>query len=149
MENRRIIDTDFKKLIGKWKTEGTILKTSENPEMKISGTDNYEIILDGFFILHIADVLMGDVKSQTYEMIGWDERSDAATLEHYNNEGSSGTMTATLINDKLNIHGDGLRFKGRFTNANNVIAGVWEKSTDNKNWCQYLEMKFTKIESED
>jgi hypothetical protein len=146
MQKDRIENTDFNKLIGKWKTEGWILKTSQNPEMKITGTDIYEIILDGFFILHTADVLMGNEKSLTHEIIGFDKQNDQATLQHYNNQGSSGKMTGTLKDDEFRINGDGLRFKGHFSKNNKEIVGVWEKSADQKNWVEFLKMNFVKIE---
>jgi hypothetical protein len=136
---------NFHKLIGKWKTEGTILKTSENPEMKITGTDSYEIILDGFFILHMADVRMGNVKSQTYEIIGMGANSQA-TMQYYNNRGLSGKMTSTLVDNEFVINGDGLRFRGLFSEDSKAIAGTWEKLTDEKDWVEYLKMNFTKIE---
>ena len=146
MENKRIENTDFKKLIGKWKTEGRILKTDQNPEMKISGTDVYEMILGGFFILHTADVLMGNEKSQTYEIIGWDQPNDQATFQHYNNQGLSGKMTGIIKNNEFKINGEGLRFNGQINNNDKEIAGTWEKLTDQNNWVAFLKMNFTKME---
>jgi len=146
MENNRIENTEFRKLIGKWKTEGQMLATKNNPEMKITGTDTYELILGGFFILHKADVLMGNKKSQTHEIIGVDKTQDQATLEHYDNKGSSGKMTGSLENGELKINGDKLRFKGQFNNSENEIVGIWEKLTEQSNWVEFLKMDFTKIE---
>jgi hypothetical protein len=144
MEHNCIEDTDFKKLIGKWKTEGRILKNDKNPEMKITGTDTYETILGGFFILHTADVLMGNEKSQTYEIMGLNKTGDQAILRHYNNQGSSGKMTGTLKNGELKLNGDGLRFYGLFSTNDNQITGTWEKLTDQKKWVEFLKMNFTK-----
>ena len=146
MNNNQIENTDFKKLIGKWKTEGLILKSDKNPEMKITGTDTYEAILDGFFILHTADVVMGNEKSQTYEIIGLDKANDKVILQHYNNQGSSGKMSGTLKNGKLNLSGDGLQFEGRFSTNDNVISGTWTKLDSENNWIEFLKMNFTKIE---
>ena len=146
MEKSRIGNPDFKKLIGKWKTDGRVLKTDKNPEMKITGTDTYETILDGFFILHTADVLMGNEKSQTYEIIGFDKTNDQATLQHYNNQGASGKMTGTLKNGELKLNSDVLRFKGQFSDNDNQIIGTWEKLTDQKKWVEFIIMNFTKME---
>ena len=146
MENNRINNTHFKKLIGKWKTEGLILKTDKNPEMKITGTNTYETILGGFFILHKADVLMGNERSQTYEIMGLDLTNNEAILQHYNNQGSSGKMTAILKKDELKIKGERLRFKGKFSNKDKEITGTWEKLTDQDNWIEFLKVNFKKIE---
>ncbi len=145
MDNNRIENTDFKKLLGKWKTEGVILKTDKNSEMKITGTDSYDIILDGFYMLHTADVLMGNEKSQTYEIIGLDKTSDKAVLQYFNNQGSSGKMSGTLKNAELKFSGNGLQFGGRFSNNDNVISGTWTKLNSENNWVEFLKMNFTKI----
>lgn len=68
MKIKKIKNSHFNKFLGKWKTEGRILKTDRNPETKIKGTDSYELILDDRFILHKANVLMGKQRSRTYEM---------------------------------------------------------------------------------
>ena len=146
MKNNRIEGTEFKKLIGTWKTEGKILATDKNAEMKITGTDTYELILDGFFILHKADVLMGNVNSRTLEMIGFDETNDQATLDHYNNQGSSGKMTGTLKDNELKINGKALRFQGQLTDHENRINGTWQKLNNQKEWIDFLVMKLTKVE---
>ena len=146
MNKTRIENTEFKKLIGKWKTEGRILATDNNPEMKIVGTDTYELILGGFFILHKADVMMGNEKSQTFEIIGLDETDNQATLEHYNNQGSSGKMTGTLKSNELKINGKALRFRGQLNNNENQIDGRWEKLDYQNEWEIFLEMKLTKTD---
>lgn len=146
MKNNLIKNTDFSKLVGKWKTDGRILETEKSPELAITGTDTYEIILGGFFLLHAADVVMGEEKSQTHEIIGMGEFNDEIILQHYNNKGSSGHMTATLKNGELKIKGEGLQFKGSFCNNETEISGVWQKISDHKKWIDYLTIRFTKIE---
>lgn len=146
MNDKRIENTEFRKLIGNWKTEGKILANQNSPEMEIIGTDTYELILNGFFILHKADVIMGNEKSETFELIGLDNKNDQATLEHYNNHGSSGKMNGNLINNELTINGEFLRFKGNLNESENQLVGTWKKMDNRKVWTTFLEMKLTKIE---
>ena len=146
MNINRIESTEFKKLIGTWKTEGLILATENTPEMKIAGTDTYELILDGYFILHKADVLMGNEKSQTFELIGLDETPGHATLEYYDNQGATGKMTGTLKNNELKIGGKEIRFQGKLNDNENQIKGTWEKMNHQNKWERFLEMKLTKTE---
>ncbi len=146
MNKNRIENTEFKKLIGKWKTEGRILSTDENSELQITGTDTYELILGGYFILHKADVLMGNENSQTFEIIGLDETNNQATFEYYNNHGSLGKMLGTLKNNELKIIGKELRFQGQLNDSENKINGTWEKLDNQMNWKKFLEMKLTKTE---
>lgn len=128
MANNRIENTDFNKLIGKWKTEGRVLTTGNNSEMKIKGTDTYEIILDGFFILHKADVLMGNENSQTYELIGLDNNDQRAIFEHYNNQGSSGRMTGHLKNGNLQLKVTGFDLKVSSGTTTNNLMGLGKNS---------------------
>lgn len=144
MGNQRIEDTEFKKLVGKWKTEGKVLATKDSPEMRIEGTDTYEFMLSGFFILHRADVMMGNERSQTFEIIGFDSQNNQATLEHYNNHGASGKMTGTFTDNELKIIGESLRFMGKLNNSNNQLLGTWEKLNNQNEWKSFLEMKLTK-----
>lgn len=53
----KIETSNFKRFIGIWKTTGQI--STENQTLNLSGTDTYELILDGNYILHKADVIMG------------------------------------------------------------------------------------------
>ncbi|MEB2778101.1 DUF1579 family protein [Algoriphagus sp. D3-2-R+10] len=146
METNRIENTHFNKLIGKWRTEGVILETDSTPEMEISGMDTYEFILDGFYILHKADVLMNKERNQTYEIIALDNADGRVSLTHYNNQGLSGKMTGSLLDNELLIHGEELRFTGQFSTDENQIEGTWEKLVNHKDWVKYLHMHFFRIE---
>lgn len=144
MGKTRIEDSPFNKLIGQWETEGRRL---ENPETEIKGKDIYSPILDGFFILHKADVEIGKEKSQTYEIIGPDQSGNQAKMQHYNNSGASGIMLGRLKGDSYSINGEKLRFKGRFGHNNNTLTGMWQQLTDKKEWRDFIVIKLTKIKS--
>lgn len=141
MERKRIEQSDFKVFIGKWSTEGRIFGTGENPETRISGTDTYESILDGFFLLHTADVLIGKEKSKTFEIMGFMESDAQVSLQHYNNAGSFGLMSGSLINGEWKIRGTELRFDGKFTENRNVLTGNWQKLDNQKKWVNFIEIK--------
>lgn len=124
-----------------------MLAADQNSEMKITGTDTYELILDGFFILHKADVLMGNERSQTIEIIGFDATNNQAILDHYNNQGFSGKMTGTVKRNELKIAGKELRFQGRLNEGGNQINGTWERLDNRQEWKSFLRIKLTKTES--
>lgn len=143
MKSKKIKDSQFKKFIGKWSTEGRILETNENPSIKIKGTDTYELILDGFFILHKANVLMGKDISQTYEIIGIGKSEKQFTMQHYDNSGALGLMSATLKNGTWNYAGKELRFTGRFNRNGNEFSGLWQKLNKSK-WVDFIEINLSK-----
>jgi hypothetical protein len=144
MERRRIEYSDFRVFIGKWKTEGRVFQTSESPEMEIIGTDTYEPILDGFFILHKADVLIGEEKSQTLELMWFPDVNNQVSLQHYDNTGSSGLMSGKLENGEWKITGKELRFDGKFSENYDELSGNWYRMDNKKKWVNFIEIKLTR-----
>ena len=144
MENQRIEDSDFKNFIGEWKTEGRVFGTDQTPEIQIIGTDTYESILDGFFILHKADVLIGKEKSQTLELMWLLNSNEKVSLRHYNNTGSSGLMAGELRRKEWTIKGDELRFDGKFSDNFDELSGNWQRLDNQKKWVNFIEIKLTR-----
>lgn len=132
------------KFVGIWNTEALIPSSKHNPEIKINGTDTYEWITDGFFLLHSADVMIGTDNSKTHEIIGYDRSNNHYTMQHYNNKGDSGLMTATLDDGLWTFSGDNLRFKGRFNEHEDVFFGTWEQLTEDKTWVHLMDIKLSK-----
>ena len=132
------------KFAGKWNTEGTIRADGNNPEVKINGTDTYEWLPGGFFLIHKVAVFMGDEKNDTIEIIGFDPSSNSYTMQYYDHKGNSGTMKATLNNDTWTFIGDKLRFSGRFSQDEKIFSGIWEKLTDDETWVDFIDIKLVK-----
>jgi len=132
------------KFAGHWKTEGTILQTETSPEIKVWGTDTYEWLPGEYFLLHKVDVFVGDDKNNTFEIIGFDKMVNAYTMQHYDNKGNSGFMTATYQNGLWTFLGETLRFSGGFKNNENEFSGIWEQTSDGKNWKHFMDIKLTR-----
>ena len=132
------------KFIGNWDTKGIILSSNNEPEISITGIDTYEWIVDGFFLLHKADVAMGNINNKTHEIIGYDESNNQYTMQHYDNTGSSGFMTATVNEGIWIFSGDTLRFTGGFNKQENVFAGIWEQMTESNTWAHFMNIELIK-----
>jgi hypothetical protein len=145
MERQRIEGTEMEIFVGNWKTNGRMFETNENPEMEIIGTDTYELILDGFFLLHKADVLMGNEKSKTFEIIWLNHDDDQASLQHYNNAGSLGLMSGRLKLREWMISGEELRFHGKFNENYDQLSGRWQKLDSQKKWVNFIEIQLNRI----
>lgn len=133
------------KFIGNWNTEGLIPSSDGRPEIIITGTDRYDWIVDGFFLLHTADVTIGSNNSKTHEIIGYDGINNRYTMQHYNNMGNSGSMIATVNDGLWAFTGNSLRFKGGFNVAGDIFSGEWEQLTDGKTWSHLMDIKLSKI----
>lgn len=138
----KIETSNFKRLIGIWKTEGTILTEKDNS--KLEGTDSYEFILDGNYILHKADVKMGDEKSETYEILKWDSFTESVKMEYFNSKGENGVMTSSLANNNFKIQGDKIKFEGYINDENSNLVGKWYLQTNGNEWREYIDLRLTK-----
>lgn len=141
MEN--IETSNFKRLIGIWKTEGTILNNnSENS--KLIGTDSYEFILQGNYILHKADVEMVKESSQTFEIISLDGSIQKGKMQYYNSKAESGVMSCFLMANNFEIVGDKIKFGGNINDDNTELTGKWLLQEESGKWIDYINLKLTK-----
>ena len=138
----KIEESNFKKLIGVWKTTGQIL--SGKDRLQLHGTDSYEFILNENYILHKADVKMGNERSETLEIIELAGAKNKAKMHYFNSKGESGIMTGNLNNGVFEIDGDGIRFSGNINDESTEIVGKWYVQGENKNWTDYIELKLQK-----
>ncbi|MEO5684072.1 MAG: hypothetical protein ABIQ88_15625 [Chitinophagaceae bacterium] len=134
--------SNFKRLIGVWKTEGTI--TTEKENLKLTGTDSYEFILDGNYILHKAAVKMGSENSGTFEIIELDNAADSAKMQYFNSKGESGCMVSTLVKNDFVIQGDKIKFEGSINDNNTKISGHWYLQKEIDTWTGFIDLILVK-----
>lgn len=138
----KIKTSNFKRLIGTWSTSGQIF--TENGITKLKGTDSYEWILEGNFILHKAHVTMGNEKSEIFEVISLEESTDGAQMQYFNSKGESGTMQSEIKDHIFNIEGKRLKFNGTINNKDTEITGKWYLQSESKDWKKLIELKLEK-----
>jgi hypothetical protein len=143
--NNDLAHEQLGKFAGCWNTEGKIMATEGTPEIRVYGTDTYEWLPGGFFLLHKVDVLVGNERNETFEIIGFDKHIGKYTMQHYDNKGNSGFMTATCEEELWTFIGEGLRFTGGFKNDGKEFSGIWEQSADSKNWTHFMDIKLNKL----
>lgn len=137
----KIENSIYQKLVGIWKTRGEVEK--EGKSLILDGTDTYEIVFDGHFILHKADVLMGNERNQTLEMISLNPDGRAG-MKYFNSKGEKGEMTGEISGDAFHIDGEGIRFRGRFESGTSVINGKWSLRSEDGNWQDFISIKLVK-----
>lgn len=142
----KIENSNFKRLIGVWKTTGDIKSGQDN--LKLAGIDKYELILDGNYILHKADVKMGNDKSETLEIIKLDNSFDKAIMQYFNTKGEDGIMRSSIINNEFRIEGNGLKFSGTINEENTKISGKWYIQTENEEWTDLIDLNLERQKNE-
>jgi hypothetical protein len=134
----------FIRLIGIWQTTGKVLQSENSAEVALKGIDSYELILNGHFILHKADVLMGSEKSETLELIELEGQEPKAKMKYYNSNGENGVMIGMISGNDFNIDGDVLKFRGKLNNDNTLIVGKWFMKSGNGEWKDFIELELKK-----
>jgi hypothetical protein len=138
----KIENSNFKRLVGIWKTSGNIKSGHEN--LALNGIDSYELILDGNYILHKANVKMGNDTSETFEIFKLENSVDKARTQYFDSKGEDGIMTTSLLKNEFNIEGENLKFKGNINDQSTLITGNWYTQAENGDWNDFIELKLEK-----
>jgi Protein of unknown function (DUF1579) len=131
--------------VGKWKTEGLTRATESIPSTKIKGTDTYEWLEGGFFLIHHVDVNMGDEKVRAIEIVGYDDASNKYPMKFFDSLGNSGAYMASVEDGVWNFTGNSERATVRFSEDGNIMTVQWEQQVDNSKWEPWMDMKLYKI----
>jgi hypothetical protein len=140
-------DPAFKRLdafVGKWNTQGQIKESPFGPAGKIIGTDTYEWLSGGFFLIHRVNVRMGDQRNESIEIIGYDASSKTYPMHSFDSQGNSIVMQASVVGDTWTFTGESMRFTGAFSDDGKSISGKWEYLSDDSNWHHWMDVKLTK-----
>jgi hypothetical protein len=132
--------------VGTWNTQWRATDNSSNSTFKTIGTDRYEWLPGGFFLIHHVDVHMEDEDYKVIEIIGgYDAASQTYPMRSFDSRGSIQEMTAAVSAEGV------WRFVGKTMRATligsadgNTKTAKWERSSDGLNWLPWMEMKFTK-----
>src|SRR5688500_10858440 len=125
--------------VGRWNTEGRI----HDDDSAIAGTDTYEWLAGGYFLIHRVDVRMGAEEVQAIEMIGWDADHGAYAMHSFDSQGQSAVMHASVSDRRWRFEGDSMRFTGTFSEDGQTIAGTWEMR-DGDTWKPWMDVRLTK-----
>jgi hypothetical protein len=137
-----ITGSNFKRLIGECRTSGSIYAGKDT--LTLSGTDSYKFVLGNHYILHQADVSLGDHTSKTLELIKLDDIAHRATMHYFNSQGEDGQMLSTFFDNTLIINGTGLRFEGEMNREDTRLRGTWFKQSGDDRWIAYIDLVLEK-----
>jgi hypothetical protein len=132
-------------LIGKWKTQGTVLGDNTAHEVRFEGSDAYEWVCDGSFILHTVDVVMGDQPVNTIELIGFDHAHNKYSFRSFDNNGNFLTMHGSF-NDvgAFVVMTENMRSTLTVHQPEKMMSAFWEQSKDGKMWVPWMSLTLAK-----
>jgi hypothetical protein len=147
-------------LVGRWRSQGHIVG---DPPVPITGTDIYQWLPGGFFLVHHVDVVIGDQQVQAIELIGsYDPASDAFTARAYDNQGNVTVMQAGV--DEQGVWrftgggdvapvaqpasadaGGAVRSTLTISPDRSGMTARWERSDDGVSWQPWMDVSFTRM----
>ena len=129
--------------VGTWRTEGEVLESESSPALRIAGTDSYEWLPGGFFLLHRVDVRIGGEPVQALEVIGWDAERGRYFMRSYDSQGNTGEMHAFLRDGTWTFCGAAERFTGGFAEDGRTLSGRWERREEGQ-WLPWMDVRLAK-----
>lgn len=128
-------------LVGRWRSSG---RTADG--MRIAGTDVYEWLPGGGFLVHHVDVLMGEDRVRVLEMIGDPDPADGGRLRMraFDHEGGYSEMRAGVDEAGVwRLTSDTMRTTLTVDPGGSTMAAKWQRSLDGA-WVDWMDMEFTR-----
>ncbi|ACZ91530.1 DUF1579 family protein [Streptosporangium roseum] len=143
IENKRL-----DALVGRWRSHGQMMSTDpSDPAIEIAGSDTYEWLTGGFFLLHRVDVRVGDDQVEVVEMIGpYDPATGTYPMRSFDNHGAFVTMQASVADDGVwTFTGDTERATLVIADDRATMSATWERTDDTTTWHPWMTMSFTRL----
>jgi Protein of unknown function (DUF1579) len=133
-------------LVGRWSSTGRTVPGASEPATTITGTDTYDWLAGGFFLVHRVDVRMGGEQVEVLELIGPHDRSDHSyPMRSFDNQGNFATMTARVRDDGVwTFTGASERATLTIGEDGATMTARWERSADGSSWVHWMDMQLTK-----
>jgi hypothetical protein len=155
-EFQRVPDPSLAAIAGRWRTEGHVLDETNTP---IVGTDTYEVLPGGFFLVHSVDVYVGDRMVEAIEIIGEPADAGGYLARSFDNNGNTELMRVFIDDDGIfHFSGGGeiapaaqtsaaptARVRSTLTVATDrrSMSALWERSEDGITWQPWMDLSFT------
>lgn len=162
MANQHLLPRDdrLSSIVGHWRTSGRVIG---EPSMPVSGTDTYEVVAGGHFVLHRVDVIVGDQHVDAIEVIGEPDGQGGYLARSFDSEGNAEVMHLA-IDDQGVFHFSGgrdvapaaqppdaptARVRSTLTVAGDrkSMAALWERSEDGTTWQPWMDIRFVAIDA--
>lgn len=127
----------------------------------VAGTDIYEVLPGGYFLLHHVDVTVGEQPVRAIEIIGEpDAAGGGYVARSFDSEGNAELMRVTIDEDGV-FHFTGgaqvaqaaqptdaataqVRSTLTIAEDRDSMSALWERSEDGTNWQPWMDISFTR-----
>ena len=137
-------DERFATIAGRWRTSGRVLG---DPATTVTGSDVYEVLLGGHFLVHHVDVTMGGKRVQVIEIIGEPDGRGGYLARSYDSEVNAEVMRVAIDDQGVfRFRGDAERTRATLTVAPDGASmhATWDRSDDGATWRPWMDISFTR-----
>jgi hypothetical protein len=147
-------------IAGHWTTAGFVIG---DPPVPVVGTDNYDVLPGGHFVVHHVDVTVGSQEVRAIEIIGEpDPDGNGYLVRSFDNHANAEVMHLT-IDAEGTFHFTGgadiapagqpssaaiARVRSTLTISDDRCAmkAFWERSADGTSWEPWMDISFTRAD---
>lgn len=148
----------LRKFVGLWSIEGRQLDGLLGAAKKVSGTETFEWLPGGYFLIHRLDGKLGDDPMACIEIIGYNSASGSYPVGTYYNNGIAHEWEWRIADEKgrkwllegnWELEGRTLRIRNTliFSDDGRSMNGTWEYASDDAKWQTFWVVSSTKISS--
>jgi hypothetical protein len=148
----------LRSIAGEWATDGHVVG---DPPVPVRGTDTYEVLAGGYFLVHHVDVTVGEQQVRAVEVIGERASEGGGFLARsYDNQGNVEVMRVA-IDDVGVFHFRGgpdiaaaaqpaaattaqVRSTLSVAPDHQSMTAFWERSEDGHTWTPWMNIMFTR-----
>jgi hypothetical protein len=145
-------------IAGEWATDGHVVG---DPPVPVKGTDTYEVLAGGYFLVHHVDVTVGEQEVRAIEVIGEPASAGGGFLARsFDDKGNAEVMRVTVDDDGV-FHftgGPEIAAAAQPTDASTArvrstlsvapdrrsMMALWERSEDGHSWKPWMNITFTR-----
>ncbi|MCA2213095.1 DUF1579 family protein [Jidongwangia harbinensis] len=132
-------------LVGRWRTFGTVFGEDGAPVMSVDGTDEYEWMPGGQWVIHRVDVAMGNDRARALELIGEPADDGTFAMRAFDSSGSFDEMRLTVHGRTMLAEGDRVRNTLTAADTGRSMTATWERQTDGGAWIRWMDLTFQRI----
>jgi hypothetical protein len=135
-------------IIGEWNIEITSMSFHTNPSAVERGHTSFEWLDGGAFLIQHSEASNADWPRST-AVIGPDDAAETYCMLYFDSRGVSRIYKMTLSGGIWTIwrdfQGFSQRFRGTFSEDDNIITARWEKSSDGSKWEHDFDLTYTRV----
>jgi hypothetical protein len=149
-------DERLRAIAGRWETSGRVIA---EPPIPIVGTDIYEVLAGGYFVVHHVDVTIGKHLVRAIEIIGEPDAASGGYLARsFDSEGNAELMQVKIDEEGVFHFAGGpdvaaaaqptdastARVRSTLTIADDrrSMTALWERSEDGIDWHPWMDISF-------